>query len=329
MTVLIAYTNHALDHLLRSVLDAGITNKLVRLGSRSTDERVAEYNLSKLEQVAGKQNLDRTLGREWANVKKLEEDMTKVMDSIQLPRLTSEAVFDFLGIQYPEIAEAFEQPPYWISALFSKDTEDKQEHGEWTEVTHKQKAGKTKDDPSLATGLYGFWKSCKDIQFLQASAIRAATEVQGDEPDPFSEFFEGLGFDASQRPLIPLAKRTVDELLVDARVWSMSWVERQCLAVFLEDDIRQMAYTSNLDEFETLRVRYKEACDRFNEVKDEVSPLLIRWRCNYSYYIGSSTPHEWHRSHRLYNYGRGEAHILTNGIVIHTTPFTITYAVIG
>lgn len=268
--MLIAYTNHALDHLLRSVLEAGITDKLVRLGSRSTDERIAEYNLSKLEKVAGKQNLDRTLGREWASVKKLEEDMTKVMDSIQLPRLTSEAVFEFLGIQYPELAEAFELPPFWISALFSRDTEDEQEHGEWTQVGRKQKTRGAKDDPSLATGLYGFWKSCKDIQFLQAATVRASTAAQGEEGDPFSEFFEGLGFDASQRPSIPLLQRSVDELLVDGRVWSMSWTERQHIAVFLEDELRQMAYASNLDEFEALRERYKEACDRFNEVKDEV-----------------------------------------------------------
>ncbi|KAJ7346800.1 hypothetical protein DFH08DRAFT_869366 [Mycena albidolilacea] len=39
LILMIAFTNHALDHMLTSVLDAGITNKVVRLGSRSADEK--------------------------------------------------------------------------------------------------------------------------------------------------------------------------------------------------------------------------------------------------------------------------------------------------
>ncbi len=68
-TVLIAYTNHALDHMLLSVLDDHITDRLVRLGSRTTDDRIAEFNLIKLEQMAGATDLDRSIRREYAVMK--------------------------------------------------------------------------------------------------------------------------------------------------------------------------------------------------------------------------------------------------------------------
>jgi len=46
--LLIAFTNHALDHLLGNVLDVGITRKIVRLGSRSADERISEFSLDNI-----------------------------------------------------------------------------------------------------------------------------------------------------------------------------------------------------------------------------------------------------------------------------------------
>ena len=74
--------------MLKSVLDAGITTKLVRLGTRSTDEHVMLYTLDKLEKTASASNMDRSFKRQYAIMKKLEEQMTTVMTSIRLPRLT-------------------------------------------------------------------------------------------------------------------------------------------------------------------------------------------------------------------------------------------------
>jgi len=47
---MIAFTNHALDHLLGNILDAGITEKIARLGSRhSAHERIVPFSLEYLE----------------------------------------------------------------------------------------------------------------------------------------------------------------------------------------------------------------------------------------------------------------------------------------
>ena len=86
-TVLIAYTNHALDHMVTSVLDARITEKIVRLGTRSADERIAQYTLDKLEKLASEAVLNRSMKRQYAKMKKLEEALTRTMTSILLPLL--------------------------------------------------------------------------------------------------------------------------------------------------------------------------------------------------------------------------------------------------
>ena len=52
--LLIAFTNQALDHMLCSVLDAGIMTDIVRLGSRtSADEPIVQYSIETQEMVTG------------------------------------------------------------------------------------------------------------------------------------------------------------------------------------------------------------------------------------------------------------------------------------
>jgi hypothetical protein len=314
--VLIAFTNHALDHMINSVLDAGITQSIVRLGSQSKDERVAQYNLAKLEALGGRNGPTRAYGRSFAAVKELEEKMKNVMDAIQLPRLSSEKLMEFLDIWYPEICSSFESPPFWIAHRFSMAQEDEEESGEWTTVANKKDKGRGNADAELS-GIYGFWKEALDIQYLYAAereaaaTSRAASERSDGTPsigssssdgekdstppnglstskvtddsqsvplqatmevpnvDQFTAFFSALGF-GEDRPPIPSSSRNIDTLLSQASVWGMSPQERLLLAEHLEAEIRDLAYKSNLEEFEVLRKRYGEACEELSNVKNEV-----------------------------------------------------------
>ena len=123
--VLIAYTNHALDHMLEEILEAKITSRIVRLGSRSSNERVAEYSLDRLEKMAGKSMLDRSVGKQYRTLKGLEEDMDKVMKSIQIPKLTWNVVEEHLMIHSPHHLEELMNPPFWIHARYTKHQEDR------------------------------------------------------------------------------------------------------------------------------------------------------------------------------------------------------------
>ncbi|KZT03360.1 uncharacterized protein LAESUDRAFT_366011 [Laetiporus sulphureus 93-53] len=288
--VLIAFTNHALDHMLTSVLDANITNKIVRLGSRSTDERIAQYTLDRLERVAGGASmLDRPIKRQYAVMKKLEENMSEVMQSIQLPELTWEGVESFLDIHYPDHADCIRTPPYWISALSERIWAEEDANGEW-EVAGKKKK---KSDDAFSRTLYGFWKNSRDIQFITpqqtppakgkkaskkgAKNTSQAAAVNVTEPtiDPaVFEFFKALGF-GGQIPRAPETTRTTNVLLGTSNVWAMTSDERSRLGEQWEQEIRAMAYTSLVQHYESLREDYKAACKEYNDIRDETRRRLL------------------------------------------------------
>ena len=266
-SVLIAYTNLALDHLLTSILDAQITTNIVRLGSRATDERIAQYSLNKLEQLAGHGELDRPRRRQYAILKEVEEQMTGIMNRIQLPQLTSEDVERYLDFHYPQHADSLGEPPFWIAELFRRFTEDEEENGEWIEVSRGKKSSQDLD----IKGMYGFWKSGRDIEFIQPPPTSPTAKAK-EMVDPRQAFFNELGF-FGRVPQIPLGQRPLELLVTNVNVWSMSLSERLCLSESWEDEMRSMAYESNLEEFDRLKQQYKEACQTYEDVQDEVSLL--------------------------------------------------------
>jgi hypothetical protein len=257
--------------MLTSILDAKITTNVVRFGSRTTDERIAQYSIHKLEQLSGRGDLDRPLRREYAVLKEVEEDITRIMNQIQLPRLTWEDAERFLDFHYPHHADCFREPPFWIAEVFRRSTEDENENGEWIQVSKDKKATQ---DPEI-TGIYGFWKNGRDIEFIRSPPKSSRSEDNG-IADLRQTFFEELGFSGNIPP-IPSRRRPLERLVdFSANVWSMSLVERKCLAESWEEDIRKISYESNLQEFDLLKERYKDACKVYEDVQDEVSRFKRR-----------------------------------------------------
>ena len=278
-TVLIAYTNHALDHMVTSVLDARITEKIVRLGTRSADERIAQYTLDKLEKLASEAVLNRSMKRQYAKMKKLEEALTRTMTSILLPLLTWENIEQHLDIHYPDHAESLRVPPFWIAEFASQKWAEEEQEGEFQEVHRKGKKNKTIDD-TVSHTLYGLWRAGADIHFIQQKPVGAAskkgkqvavaqTPAQSLLENP-TAFFESLGF-VGMMPPIPNGNRPLEALLRDARVWQMSLSERVRLADEWEKKIRWLAYTSQHDHYRSLKEEYREACQEHDDMRDEVS----------------------------------------------------------
>ena len=259
--------------MLSGVLDEGITNKLVRLGSRSSDERIAEYTLDKLEKLAGRNNLDRSIHRQYGVMKRLEEEMSDVMRSIQEPALSSAEVNNYLQIHFPDHADSLSTPPYWVKELAERHWKDEVEHGEWQtqgKGKGKEKAKeKANPEDSLSRSLYGFWKQSLDIAYITPQiTVTEAGEMLAMHPIARKVFFE-LGY-GSASPPIPTTSRPLDELLDVPAIWSMSPLERISLATQWEEEMRSLAYTNNLDQYEKLRVSYQEACKEYNDIRDEV-----------------------------------------------------------
>jgi len=204
--------------------------------------------------------------REYAILKKVEEDMTRIMNQIQLPKLTWEDAERFLDFHYPGHADSLREPPFWIEELFRQVTEDENENGGWTQVSRDKKVTTDLEN----TGKYGFWKSGRDIEFIQPPA-KSSRSRGNKAADPRQAFFNDLGF-FGKIPSIPSGRRPVKTLIEsDGNVWSMSLSERKCLAQVWEEDMRKIAYESNLAEFDVLKERYRDACKVYENVQDEVS----------------------------------------------------------
>ena len=289
--ILIAFTNHALDHMLNSVLDAKITKKFVRLGSRSTDERISEYSLSKLVKTFSDTSMNRQIGREFAAKKKIEEQMLGVLNDIQIPDPTEEQIKEYLERYWADHLSAMFEPPFWIAEYSTQLWESEAtEEGEWKV---QGKKGKGKEQSHLmARTYYGVWKRGLDIAFIQPPQSRYVEaqlsnkkKKKGVVPDvvmvlPTEEerqkyqermfgFFSNLGFGDSVPP-VPTGDRPFPQLQDSPLVWSMSLQERLRLAKYWEEEMRRLAYESHLEEYQALRMEYENTCEKYEAVDDEV-----------------------------------------------------------
>ncbi|KAJ6594163.1 hypothetical protein B0H19DRAFT_1094164 [Mycena capillaripes] len=197
--LMIAFTNHALDHMLTSVLDAGITNKVVRLGSRSADEKISQYSMENIEMVAGKSRLDRSFGHHYRDLKSVEEEIRKLMKTFVDTKITSAEIESYLQVQYGEHYEHLHHcPPNWIKTLHAATFQD-DEDGTWMRAG---KSGKVEMDDN---SMYAYWSNGQDLDFLETS-IRQQVEYEQkrENPNRFSalevdeEGFASPDFDVAQ-----------------------------------------------------------------------------------------------------------------------------------
>ena len=280
--------------MLNSILDAKITKKFVRLGSRSTDERIGEYSLRNLEKTFTDTSMNRQIGREFACKKTIEEQMRRVMEDIQIPEPSEDQIKEYLELYWGQHLSMMYEPPFWIAEYAARLWEPEPDGGDdWNTVGKK---GKGKQETHLmARTYYGLWKRGLDIAFIQPPQPRLITveltkkqkkkkgaqnvplvevvpPTLGEQEAYFQrmfEFFSELGFGDSVPP-VPTGNRPFIQLEVSPSVWSMSFEERQRLAEHWEEEMRRLAYDDHLAEYEALREQYEVACDKYEAVSDEV-----------------------------------------------------------
>jgi hypothetical protein len=176
--LLIALTNHALDHLLSAVLEKKITRKVARLGSRSADETIAQYSLETMEMIAGKNRIHSTFGRDYAKMKNLEEDLKRLMNDFLKRDVESSKMMRHLELEYPVEHEilAYDMPP-WVASLF--EVLSAPEEGGW------QTAGARKDTPEDKS-IYAFWRQGHDLDYLHEA--RTAPPSKGKKKVPTNKY---------------------------------------------------------------------------------------------------------------------------------------------
>jgi hypothetical protein len=161
--LLIAFTNHALDHMLSSILDANITKRIVRLGRRANDERIAEYSMETLERVQVESRLDRTFSSQRRELKEIQEEIQHLMrDVLKLDiENDTDEIMKYLSTIYPEHFEYLCNPPPWVSNVKGFMQDDEGSAGEW------QTAGRRGKAHVLDRSTYAFWRSCSDLAFIE------------------------------------------------------------------------------------------------------------------------------------------------------------------
>lgn len=263
--------------MLSSILDAKITENVVRFGSRSSDERIAGYSLWNLEQAFSDTSMNNQIRREYAMKKEAEEAMYKVMEKIQIPEPSEAQIKEHLQRDWGKHLSTMYDPPPWIVEYADKLWGSEDGEGEW-EVQGKGKKGKGKVQSQLmAHTYYGLWKCGLDITFIQpevklVSSSRQAWEMYRKQ---MSEFFEELGFSDSEIPSVPTGNRPFIQLQDSPAVWAMSLEERQRLVKHWEEEMRRLAYHNHLGRFKVLRKEYDDACERYEAVADEVKVLSV------------------------------------------------------
>jgi len=279
--------------MLSSILDAGITEKVVRLGSQSADERISAYSLTNLERTSGDDSADYQIGREHAIKRNTETAMYRVMENIQIPEPSEKQIKKYLQMHWGEHLSMMYDPPSWIVEYAVRLWKSEAEEGEWKV---QGKKGKGKEQSHLmARTYYGLWKRGLDITFIQPpqphyntlGSSKGQKKQQGQSVQPrvvpvpptqqeqqmyrqrMFEFFSELGFGGFVPP-VPTSNRPFVQLQDSPAVWMMSLEERRRLAEHWEEEMRRLAYRDHLEEYEILRAEYDEVCQRYEAFIDEV-----------------------------------------------------------
>ncbi|KAG8790256.1 hypothetical protein FRC12_012372 [Ceratobasidium sp. 428] len=290
--LLVAFTNHALDHMLKGVLDANITNNIIRLGSRhAADERIMEFSLENAEKLQAKSKMDRTINSAYREMKSKETEMVDLMKKLATRDVPQDHLEQCILADYPfHYDELFSAPPSWIWSLVVQAAES-----EWQTVGEKQ------GDLSVLN----FWLNGRDLAFLQPPTLHQKLVVPSDSVSSFNLYNmlpqEGGLNDAAdagvvdlrqqhtqfiqeylyqhgveEAPIIPQTTRPIEILLTDPSVWTMSLSERAALYdtwyMTASEAIRQ----SQVDDFENLRRQHTEALHKFQEIQDQNRVTILK-----------------------------------------------------
>ncbi|TFK54494.1 P-loop containing nucleoside triphosphate hydrolase protein [Heliocybe sulcata] len=159
--LMIAFTNHALDHLLRSVLETDVTQRIVRLGSRSNDEKISKLNIEALEILAGQSRLDREFARHYRALKQVQGELRDLMKDFLQVSIDAEKIVRFIEIRSPSLWESLIDPPEWVSILQKLQAEDTRGY---------QTVGRRGQTTVVDDSLYAFWCRGGDLDFIASFA---------------------------------------------------------------------------------------------------------------------------------------------------------------
>ncbi|KAH7335665.1 hypothetical protein B0J17DRAFT_707621 [Rhizoctonia solani] len=283
--LLVAFTNHALDHMLNGVLDSGITKKIVRLGSCfSMDKRLSKYSLEEIEKDSGRSRLEYSGKSAYREMKELESQMNALMDAITSHRVPSSHIEQHISLAYPHHhGELFRHPPSWISAIAPKPSDAE---GGW------KIAG---ESPKQEQSIIDFWLKGGNFKFLETPPQKGA-KAKAPNSNTFGVLGAGNGDGGTRAtrqnflqnfmrehglknvPKIPTTSRALEALLKSPKVWSMSRNERVVLHEAWSLEASDLTNASQIQNFEEFRQSHNDASEIHKEITEQIyTGLEIIW----------------------------------------------------
>lgn len=120
---MIAFTNHALDNIVTHVLDKDLTKNIIRLGSRSSEETVAEYTLETIMRAKPRMQADKSAGKAYAKMMTIQEEMSKLMFKVVGTWTKEQDLRPYLQNSFPKHHASLFKPPSWIRKLYEDSKE--------------------------------------------------------------------------------------------------------------------------------------------------------------------------------------------------------------
>jgi flagellar biosynthesis GTPase FlhF len=260
--LVVCFTNHALDQFLTHLLDIGITN-MVRLGGRTTDERIAELQLNQ-----GKRQMPFELYKEkkqtLGEIENIQKEMNEIMSSIADTNtigwpLLKRHLDSFHQHQMESLSdgpyEAYEYisdpNTFYTCQVDFKKASKKDLRKFWLEMQDlkcaEQAKKKTKLPPSKGKGI-PMGQVATTNKFGMLDATEEGSDNAQDNPDKETddewevddEWEEFMVKDLAELLVrsMPVQVRDLDELVNTDDVWKMNQQERKLLHDFWQQQIR-------------------------------------------------------------------------------------------
>ncbi|CCO31231.1 NFX1-type zinc finger-containing protein 1 [Rhizoctonia solani AG-1 IB] len=267
--------------MLNGILDADITENIIRLGSRfSVDERLSKYSLDKIERDEGKSRLGSSGKGAYREMKLLENEMKKLMAEISSHKVPIAHIEQYLSFTYPHHhGELFTHAPSWIQAIAPKASDFAEG---WKTVG---------DSPEQAQSIISFWLKGRDLHFLETRG-KGGNEGKASAEISSHNQFSALGEDlpASPQnalqsfmrehglrhfPKVPKTNRPLDALLRNPRVWSMSRSERATLHEAWSIEASDLTHADQVTNFEKFREAHLEMSGKHKEITEQLKAEIL------------------------------------------------------
>ncbi|KAI8074522.1 hypothetical protein BC940DRAFT_288446 [Gongronella butleri] len=253
--VCLCYTNHALDQFLEQLLDLGVKN-MVRIGSRSKSEQLADYNLESRVSL-----LQRSVAskRAFGEAKSAINDMTD-----RLKKLESDLNSDILSESSTAMIYLLMEDPLLHDQFADADESGHASDGEeWTT-----------SESSKFRGAFWRWANCSDIKaaenyngmlaekrnHAQQKKKQHANIYKLLSTDDYDDDDEEEGVPRA----IPNTDRPLEELKM-AGIWSHSRVERKRVLEWINHGVRESIWRQYTDCIQAL----EQKATSLQNVKDE------------------------------------------------------------